>query len=737
MKKQKTKIFLLGGHDLEMQEIRNLLENREHVTVFDKNLSWGSALSAYEHELTEFSDSEKYEIYGIELGEADFSKPIPVHYHRIDHHNDFAGKPAAIEQIAKILNIKLSEYQKLVAANDSGYIPAMEKSGASREQIDAIRRADRVAQGVTDDDERKAEESIAENLQRMGDLLVVKAETPRFSTITDRLFPYDKLLIYSDTELTYYGKGKNLLVEHFQQEIAEGKMYHGGGENGYWGIATNAFSKDEIIKIKNIMIQKFTHSYHIFYYLFKWENENSTFDLKEIEKIKSDNWKKVAGMPENETEQQDFYNEKNYFYPFIHKILYNETEMLMLHYERTEPQGKENVLYKIELQNKTYDLEVDAININLYATGVGMLIFYLKNRKDDQKSPDDILRINQYGRRIFPPFFDDKNTRYEIAKSINISGLNGDAGRYSENYKDYETKDSWQPAMFIKNLIADLSPKLENKPVVDDRMFVASWYKNDVLTEKFNNHSIDGFYKAYDEKNEFTDKDDDFWYKYLFVDGGSMTCQNAEMRKKLLEKHTYSRWQKLNTLYGISRYSFVMLVNSACPEHLTKSMQTIYARMIELVLVQRASTLIFSGRVVKINQLSGNNGKEINALYHDYIRFVNQVYFREVTAQEQGIELYKMLSEMLETREQVNDLDEDISKLHQFATLQQDQKRNKTGHILNVIAVIFLPMSLFFALLSANNDICAPGNLHKSIVGLGFSAVGFLIFYLINKLINK
>ncbi|MDR2511856.1 MAG: hypothetical protein LBC89_05305, partial [Bacteroidales bacterium] len=198
---------------------------------------------------------EQFDIYGIELSEADFPQPLPANYHRIDHHNDFAGKPAAIEQIADILNIELTEYQKLVAANDSGYIPAMQRLGATQERIDEIRRKDRAAQGVTDEDERKAEISISEHLQQQGDLLVVKSLTPRFSTITDRLFPYKKLLIYTDNELTCYGEGKNLLVEHYQKEISEGKMYHGGGENGYFGVGNMAYQNTELVKIKETIIQ--------------------------------------------------------------------------------------------------------------------------------------------------------------------------------------------------------------------------------------------------------------------------------------------------------------------------------------------------------------------------------------------------------------------------------------------------------------------------------------------------
>ncbi len=53
-------------------------------------------------------------------------------------------------QIPELLNIELSRWQQLIAANDCGYIPAMLKMDASNNEIEAIRKADRKAQGVTD-----------------------------------------------------------------------------------------------------------------------------------------------------------------------------------------------------------------------------------------------------------------------------------------------------------------------------------------------------------------------------------------------------------------------------------------------------------------------------------------------------------------------------------------------------------------------------------------------------------
>ena len=67
----KKKVFLLGGYDLEMLEIKKILDS-ENVEYKDKNLSWENAnLSAYEQELELYNDDSI--IYGIEL-EIDMGK---------------------------------------------------------------------------------------------------------------------------------------------------------------------------------------------------------------------------------------------------------------------------------------------------------------------------------------------------------------------------------------------------------------------------------------------------------------------------------------------------------------------------------------------------------------------------------------------------------------------------------------------------------------------------------------
>lgn len=443
-----------------------------------------------------------------------------------------------------------------------------------------------------------------------------------------------------------------------------------------------------------------TYSYHIFYFPFKWQTEGSetkTFSeqicLDNIKYRASSSWEH-APKPESEEEEKSLYNEKNYYYKFVHNILYDETGNpleLIRHFERKEPKLTKNIHYLIKVKGRKepFILTVDAININLYATGVGFMSFYLKNEEESQSNPEDILLINQYGRRIFPPFYDDITYRNETSEYIDIQGLYS-PHNYKEDFKSYKTSDCWKPASFILNLIQELADNILIEPIIDDRMFVACWYKNNELAKQF----TDDPQACCDPENDFSS----FWYKYLFVDGTFETCQNNEMKKKLLEEHTYSRWQKYSSLYGVCRYALVYLANDGAPDHLLACFQTIYARMVELVLVQRASMLRFSGEVTKVSNLShekvGVISNRISSLYKEYIRFINQIYFREVTVQDQGIELYAMLQKCLNMEEYIKDLDNEIGELHEYVSLKEDRSRNIKAEVLNNIATLFLPITV-------------------------------------------
>ena len=246
------KLFLLGGYDLEMMTIKQMLEGRKDCVVLDKHLRWDNAkLSAYREDLHLY---QGYDVFGIELQE---DIPLPHNYYRIDHHNDWAHKPSALEQVASVIGVKLNRDQQLVAANDRGYIPAMHAIEATEEEIADIRKRDRIAQGVTESDEALAEQSLDQNLSRYGNLIVVKSLTSRFSPICDKLFPYRRLIVYTDSEWIFYGEGKAELVKQLANDIELKKIYHGGGDYGYIGTPQNAYSKEQIHQFVEQVIKEY------------------------------------------------------------------------------------------------------------------------------------------------------------------------------------------------------------------------------------------------------------------------------------------------------------------------------------------------------------------------------------------------------------------------------------------------------------------------------------------------
>jgi len=87
---QSNFLFLLGGTDLEMVEIRRLLT--AHALALGKSdnnteLRWGAKLSNYQNL---FNDTQTF--VSIELIQ---DIDPPPHYINIDHHNETSDKPSS------------------------------------------------------------------------------------------------------------------------------------------------------------------------------------------------------------------------------------------------------------------------------------------------------------------------------------------------------------------------------------------------------------------------------------------------------------------------------------------------------------------------------------------------------------------------------------------------------------------------------------------------------------------
>ena len=486
------------------------------------------------------------------------------------------------------------------------------------------------------------------------------------------------------------------------------------------------------------------YSYHIFLFPFQWQFANKEMHDKTLEERTC--LKKLIDLFDNtKWKRNKFkvdtvlnYNEYNYYYSMVREVLFDEGKDLdkaiiaNLSYDIAPDTYTYNFKVctdGVKKIDKSYSLHIDSILLHLYSTGVGVLSFHLNNRLKEQNEPDDILNINQAGRRLYPPFFGmDSNLvgtqaqfefndfsfgldivqKNELAEEFSImSDLHFDdfsAYRNPENFKSNPFKIPRHVSFLFQGIPLTVDKedfkgkdrKVYINPLIDDRMFVVCWYGNDDKSNELQKEEIDkiNHVKAlnYEHNN--------WWYKFMFNDQKNITCQNEEMKKDLIKKHTYTRWSGYGTFYGVNRYSFVCLTskldtlknNNA--SFIVNHMQTMYYKMAELCLVQRACLLRFSDEVAGISTMKEHKKisltKRVGNLNQQYLRFVNKIYFREVTAQEQGIEIYDMMQEYMKIGNNVKELDQEIKELHSYVSLMEDQKQSRNIELLTIIGALFI-----------------------------------------------
>jgi hypothetical protein len=215
-----------------------------------QGLGWGAKASAYRDEIHAAIADGRIPVL-IELEDdlgltrdgdriSDSSRVILV-----DHHGPRAGKaqPTSLHQVFELFELRPQSWTRwfeLVAANDSGYIPAMQQIEATRDEIVRIRAADRAAQGITAKQEAQGEKAL-ETAQVIagGRLTVVGLPHDRTAVVADRLAldptrpgPAN-LFILGRESLHFFGDGR--LVLSLNERFPGG--WYGGSlpDRGFWG----------------------------------------------------------------------------------------------------------------------------------------------------------------------------------------------------------------------------------------------------------------------------------------------------------------------------------------------------------------------------------------------------------------------------------------------------------------------------------------------------------------------
>ena len=407
-----------------------------------------------------------------------------------------------------------------------------------------------------------------------------------------------------------------------------------------------------------------------------WQYEK--FDLKEVLKHK----------------QAKYYSEFAYFYDYAREALYNMQEFdlkkdafqseLSYYFESkrfndTKMKPKNHFVITTPKTwnklSKTYTLRIDGISLRIFSTGIGIFSIELENH--DYEEIEDIKAINEYGRRFYPQYLgkDPKKDTIDkppfLAEKIEIisEGHRVADETFKLSSLAVGTDNEIRIGDHIFKLLGECFTQELDKadhfyiqPILDDRMFVLSWYGNDYLS------------KHLSEDDNYTH--DNGWYEYVFVDRHKdTTVQNDWFKYQLLSDATYDRWSGYKTFYGVTRYSFVALTDAEDfgRDVIRIHIHTMYFQMMMLLLATRASILRFSDEVAAVATLADAEEEErLKSLYERYLSFYNRLYFKEVTHQDQGIEIYDIALKQMKIPDHIAKLDGKFVKLFDLATLKSE-----------------------------------------------------------------
>ena len=469
------------------------------------------------------------------------------------------------------------------------------------------------------------------------------------------------------------------------------------------------------------------------------------------------------------------YNELSYFHAYVANSIFD----LQQPDEQTEQDVSKNktVLYYetdvdsdskfiVDTTTQIYTLNLTGISLHVFTTGIAVITFNIENYT--YAGSEDILRINEFGRRFYPPFLagtDGSLTQITkgavLAKKIALEL----PGKYIEDdFSAYDSLAKKETHRFIHNRyefgqIIDIpqyvvklfnnefvfgarqeeGDKIRINTIGDDRMFFQCWCGNTRMAENL---------KTVNKQKRF--ENNSFWFAFVNGDKSeneySLGLKSEELMQKYNIKRTYRLWEGYGTFFGFTRDSFVCLsvdlkTNSA-PD-LRNHMRTLYYQMAILSLVQRASVLRFSSEISSLTDLGKTNpqtaSKLIEKLYLNYIEFINKIYFREVTPQMQGIEMYGRMQKALNIKDDIKDLDDELAELHNFSMMIKQDIQNSQAVKLSRLATIFLPASLTFSILGANfftgNEWAVFGleGVWRNIFWILVGIIPSILFYLLVK----
>ena len=489
----------------------------------------------------------------------------------------------------------------------------------------------------------------------------------------------------------------------------------------------------------NIMTAK---SVHTFLWPFMNENVKGDFPIDSSKLIKK-GWKeKEFDITKENTDFEDYKNKymwNQYFNQKAKNIFSSVKEPRICKVLEIPKERFEGVTYQIEKdKEKIYELDLYSVEMHLFNFNVGILMFTVLNHKYHDLS--EIKYINDVGRRVSLPFLPSEigeNMFLGTAARLALAGKNGVISEKNFKKDLLECKDKSysklaslaQPMEILDYLLnanfeSDVKKNtIKANPFTDDRMFLIAAVRDDLLSKKI-------------KSDLKSDKLKDEIYALLFADQGDPTCQNKEMRDDILNHALYTRWSNLGSLTGVTNYSFMLFTSTSneINDSVVRPFLVEYKYFVSLVLAQRLGLMIFSKRANacafsdKYGKKYEGQAKEASNLKDQYCIFENQILLQEITSQDQGIDLYRILQKQLFIEEEKEKIKTPISNLAEIMQLKIASKRNKLLFALTVIGAGF---SLYNIIINFKLSYFCNNGLPTSYLGWIIAEIIFIIYIII------
>lgn len=495
--------------------------------------------------------------------------------------------------------------------------------------------------------------------------------------------------------------------------------------------------------------EKKIYSYHTFYFPFIWEGTSDKI-VKQKDIISyfdsSDYWDKTdikdfsnvntTAALEDEQSRMWLYQTYQYFHtPACQAIFGNESDVVH-NYQFCTKEVRRQACYTIKKMikvedksedkfiEKFYELDLYAIKLKIFNTGIGILIFECENRK--HCSIEAVKDINEYGRRITAPFLGSDLCADLLSVSIENIGtfsfnLQEKFGKthailHEQTYANYNCIASF--ILDILNYKMKKEKFTDNKlesgekwylaTALDDRMYVTCLVRDNEFAKSLQAGEVCGNKKDLINSWKY-DRFRKNLYELIFVDRqGFISCPTERMRDEILNKQLYDRWLAYGTAYAVTHHSFfcITTTDKKIDGSVINPFLVIYTEMVTLCLAQRSSIISFQRKIAEFTQqmkrhtsiLKNKTTQNLMNLQEDYIAFQNQLQFFEVTSQEQGIELYDMIAEALYIEKEKQMLMDQMNIAYEAANINQEFRL--TSYALEISI-----MALFIAVIGYLSDV--------------------------------